>query len=369
VKIQRLSFLTCFLAIAFSALDAQTISRYAGKETTLEGRWKWAIQQSSQVRDGKDCWIGYRIKRLMDEDSYISSGKSYRGRPERGYSLYALISGDTSERSGSARELRSRGESKIYKRMKDVAFFFHVARKSPGGSGVQKIDECTMELSFDFKNEPLFWLDSAGDDESVRRLEKLFGEATTSILKRQLVEAIGIHQNSDEVFLFLNRLLNGREAGDVRAKAAFWMGELDNPEGLKPLMAIAEKDSSLKVREAAVFAISRFDVDESTDDLISLARTADDPKVRGKAAFWLGQKASRKALATLENIVDDDEETAVQRQALFALSQFKDKEGVERLIDIAKNHRNPRIRKQAIQILGQSDDPRALEALIEIARK
>jgi HEAT repeat protein len=361
--------LSCFLIVAFFSLDAQTVSHYAGNDTTLEGRWKWAIQQSTRVKDGEEYWIGYSIKRLMDEDSYILSGKIFRGMLERRNSIYALIAGEKSGGAANARELRSRGGPAIFKRMKDVAFLFHLSRKTSGGTEVQSIVECNMELSVDFKNTPLFWLGSAGDDESVRHLEEMLGEAATIGLKKGLVEAIGIHQRSNEVFPFLNRLLNGKEPEEVRAKAAFWMGETDNRDGLKPLMTIAEKDGSLKVREAAVFAISRFDTDESTDDLISLARTADNPKVRGKAAFWLGQKASRKAVATLENIIQDDEETAVQRQALFALSQIKDKEGVERLMSIAKNHPSPRIRKQAIQILGQSDDPRALEALIEIARK
>lgn len=253
--------------------------------------------------------------------------------------------------------------------MKDVALLFFVSRNSSSTHVIQKINECTMELTFNLKDKPLFWLGTYGDDESIRRLKEVFGEATTVDLKKDLVEAIGIHQHSRDAFPFLSNLLTGQESDDVRAKAAFWMGEQDNPEGLKVLIEVAEKDRSLKVREEAVFAISRLDSDEATDALISLARKADNPKVRGKAAFWLGQKASRKVVATLENIIADDEETGVQKQALFALSQIKDTEGVERLINVATSHPNPRIRKQAIQILGQSDDPKALEALIEIVRK
>jgi HEAT repeat protein len=369
VRTSLVTSLLSVLVIALSSLEAQTVSKYAGDDTTLDERWKWASQRASALDDAKECWIGYRIQRLMDDDAFILSGNIFSGTLERRNSLYTLISGQKSEEANSTRELRSRGESKIFKRMKDVALLFFVSRNSSGSPVTKKLDECTMELSFNLKGKPLFWLGTFGDDESIRRLKKVFAEATTVELKKELVEAIGIHQHSNDVFPFLSNLLTGKESDDVRAKAAFWMGEQDHPEGLKVLVDGAEKDRSLKVREETVFAISRLDSDESTDALISLARKADNPKVRGKAAFWLGQKASQKVVATLENIIADDEETEVQRQALFALSQIKDTEGVERLIRIARSHPNPRIRKQAIQILGQSDNSKALEALIEIVRK
>ena len=360
----------CFaLSLAFAPVQAQTVTRYAGNDSTLDGRWAWALDQVARSDGPKEFWIGYSIKRLMDEDSHIFSGRSSYGATDRKTNLYSLILGQPWQDDAHTMELRSHGNERLFKRTRDVAVLFFFSNVSGGESHIQKVDLCSMELSVNLKNVPLFWLGVCQDDESVHLLKELFRQAATVDVKKELVEAIGLHQQSQTGYSFLTTLLTGTETDDVRAKGAFWLGEQGNPQGLKLLMNVAGRDHSVKVREEAVFAISRFDLDESTDDLISLARTADNPRIRGKAAFWLGEKASAKVVATLQDIISNDDETEVQRQALFALSQMKDKEGIDRLVNIAKNHPNPRIRKQAIQILSQSDDPKALETLIQIVRQ
>jgi hypothetical protein len=368
VRMNLVTSLSCCLIVAFSSLRAQSVFQYSGNDSTLDARWKWATGQASHAGGAEEFWIGYSITRLMDENSQILSGNISSGTLERRNSLYFLISGVKFLQANDARISRFDHEPRIFKRIKDIALMFLLSKSPSDDPLVQKICMCSMELGVNLKNRPLFWLGSSGDEESVTRLKEVFLEAYSASLKRDLVETIALHQRSTNVFSFLSGLLAGKESEDVRAKAAFWLGEQNNPEGMKLLMDIAEKDRSLKVREEAVFAISRIESNESTDNLISLARSADNPKVRGKAAFWLGQKASQKVVKTLETIIADDEDTEVQRQALFALSQNTDKEGVDRLINVAKNHPNRRIRKQAIQILSQSDDPKALETLIEIVR-
>lgn len=364
-------FVLPFLVLNFatSVVNSQPITQYAGNDTTIEGRWKWAYGQGSRLGNHQSFWIGYGIKRLMDADSYVLSGRVSSRTLDRGKSLYALITRDTSRQVRSAIERWSGGRVGILKRMKDIALLFLVERNPSGFLEAGKLSECTMDLGFDLGDRPLFWLGTADDNESVRRLRNLYDATSSLDFKKDLVRAAGVHQPSSDVFHFLTGVLKAAESDVVRAQAAFWIGEQDNPEALKILLNAAEKDSSLKVREQAVFAISRLDTNESTDALISLARTANSPKIRGKATFWLGQKASQKAVATLEDIIANNEETEVQRQALFALSQMKGTEGVERLIRIARTHPNPRIRKLAIQLLGQSDDPKALDALIAIVRK
>ena len=369
VKANRFIIPAILLSLVTSFLVSQPVMKYAGSDQSLEGRWTWALGQESPAGRDRSFWIGYSIKRLMGADSYILSGRVSSKTMAARRSLYALVSGDSSQRDVRSRlERWSDDHSEIFKRMKDIALLFRVERNSSGLPEVHTLDECTMDLGFDLGNTPLLWLGTASDDESVGRLEKLFTTASSDNLKKDIVRAAGIHQSSSLVFQFLTDVLRNGESDEVRAQAAFWIGEQDNPESLKILLNTAEQDKSLNISEQAVYAISRLDTDASTDALISLARSADSPKIRGKATFWLGQKASQKALATLSDIIANDEETEVQRQALFALSQMHGPEGVERLIKIARTHPNPRIRKQAIQLLGNSDDPKALDALIAIVR-
>lgn len=308
----------------------------------------------------------------MDADSYILSGNIFSGTVVSSRSLCSVLSGVKSDTAEGPQRLdwtTSATAPQIFKRMKDVALLFLVSTSTSGEPAIEKIDLCDMELSINFHDKPLFWLGQVNDDQSVDRLKEVYAAASTATMKKILIEAVGIHQRSVDAYPFLTSLLNSSEPDDIRAKATFWIGEQNNPEELKLLMEVAQKDHSLKVREEAVFAISRLCTDESTDALIALARKADDTRVRAKATFWLGQQASKKTVATLEEIVADDEETDVQRQALFGLSRSKDRHSIEWLIRIATTHPNPRIRKQAIQLLGHSDDPEALDALIAIVRK
>ncbi|HEY6953057.1 MAG TPA: HEAT repeat domain-containing protein [Bacteroidota bacterium] len=349
-------------------LRAQNVVGYVGRDSSLTGRWSWALAEAHRSPGKGEFWVGYSIKRLMDEDAYILSGSVFSGSVQQDRpNLYDVIEGKSSKAIVTT-AWRSHERPGIFKRLKDVAVLFLFSDGSSGIPSVDRIDLCTMELSVDLQKKPLYWLGFADDVESVRHLIGVFSQPVSIDVKKRLVETIAIHQHSDDVYPFLVSVLEGSEQDGVRARAAFWIGEQKNPESLRLLMETAQQDRSRKVREESVFAISQTDGDSSVDALITLARSANDAKVRSKAAFWLGQKTSTKAVATLEDIIAGDEDTDVQRQALYGLSQIKDNEAVNRLIRVAKSHPNPRIRKLAIQILGQTDDPKALEALIDIAR-
>lgn len=348
---------------------AQGIIQCPDQNLPLGERWKWATREGARQAGGKELWVGYCIERLMNEDSFMNSGNFWSGRMESRRSIYDLLSGDSARHAEGRRMWGGMRRNNIVKVMKEVAILFRISGSPSDNGSVRKLDVSNMELSVDLRNKPLVWLGRAEDDQSVGLLKDLFVRQSTDVLKKDLLTAIGIHQNSGEVFPFLAGVLKGEEADDIRSQAAFWLGQQNHSEGLALLIVAAQDDRSAKVKDQAIFGISQLSSDESTEALISLARKAKDAKVREKAAFWLGQKASAKAVATLESIIADDEVTDVQRQALYALAQIHTPEGVDRLIKIATTHQNPRIRKQAIQCLGQSDDSRALDALIAIVRK
>jgi hypothetical protein len=360
--------LLAFVVLA-CGLTAQEVVRCPTQSLSLSECWRWASRDGSRLIGGRECWVGYSVKRLMYQDSYVNSGSISSGNGERRRDLYEVIYGDTSGRRENSRNWGGTEKNRIFKVLKDVAILMRISGNFDAEGSTKKLELSNMELHVDLRNTPLLWLGEADDNQSVGLLKELFDRQPSIQMQKDLVTAIGIHQNSTNGLPFLTTVLKSEQDDNLSSQAAFWIGEQNRAESLPILMAAAKGDRSAKVKEQCVFAISRLSSDESTDALIELAREAKDTKVRGKAAFWLGRKASQKAVATLESIIADDDETDVQRQALFALAQIHSSEGVERLIQIAKTHPHPRIRKQAIQCLGQSDDPRALEALIAIVRK
>jgi hypothetical protein len=249
---------------------------------------------------------------------------------------------------------------------KDVAIFLNYETGRP--ASLKHVDLSNLDLSFDFRGRPLYWLGEAGQEESFDLVKDLFGQATAGRAKKGLVVAAGLHGNPKLGIPFLAKVLAGGEADDLRKDAAFWIGQQHDAEGLRILVRAAESDRSREVREGAVFAVSQVDLPEAVDELIALARNAKPVDTRKQAVFWLSQIASKKAGPALEDFARNDGDFRVQEQAVFALSELPDNQGVEPLIKLAKTHPDPRVRKKAIFWLSECHDPRALEALIAIVK-
>jgi HEAT repeat protein len=352
--------MVCF--ILYSNLSAQTVIKITDSDLNLISRWDKAVQTGET---NQSFWIGYSIKRLMGENSYIGSFSDDDDRP----SLADVISGKVSELKNMNSDSRHKNfvwneEKSIEKILKDVAIIFEVTKENNSNFRIRKIEMTNLELPFEFYEMKLYWLGNTDHDESIAFLKNQFQQSNDSEIREDLVTAIGIHDNNMTGYNFLKDVIDGSDIDDVREQAVFWIARHENKEVLPLLRKLAVNDRSEDVREKAVFGLYISDTDEAVDVLIELAKNANNTDIRKKAMFWLGQTASKKAVKTIEDAVYNDEETEIQKQAVFALSQLDKDEGLDKLIKVAKTHPNPEIRKKAIFWLGQSDDDRALDALI-----
>jgi len=353
------------------------VVRYAGGAVRLEARLAWAVGEAAKPGSGRRLWIGYSIRRLMGEREMIGSTTGHGGA-KRELTVQEILAGKkilesrpagTDEIRRTAREVLDelerpkKDEKKI---AKDVGIFLDYESGRP--ASLKDVGLSNLDLAFDFRGRTLYWLGEAGEEESVGLIENLFGRTSEPEAKEGLVVAAGLHGNPRLVVPFLEKILTGRESDKLRKEAAFWIGQQDDPAGLRILVRAATTDRSAEVREGAVFAVSQVELPAAVDELISLARDAGLMDVRKHAVFWLGQIASKKACAALEGFAMKDKDVEVQEHAVFALSQLPDNQGVEPLIKLAKTHPDPRIRKKAVFWLGECDDPRALETLIAIIK-
>jgi hypothetical protein len=343
----------------------------------LAARFSGALREAAGRKYGTGFWIGYSVKRLMGERSCIGSfdgdGRTSNLTVEEilaGKRIDHPLGGSgegvqtTARRVLDELENKKNTEKQIWK---EIALLFRYGNS--GGPGPERVEMTNLDLAFDFKGLPFIWVGSASDDESLACIGKLYDSAgTDGKLKEHLVAAAGIHGSPGLVVPFLDGILKGRDPDHVRKDAAFWIGQQNDPAGLKILIRTARTDASVEVRKSAVFAISEVELEESVDELINLARTCEDWDVRHEAVFWLGQRASKKAGAALVEFATKDVDTRIQEQAVFALSELPDNQGLEPLIKIARTHPNPHVRKKAVFWLGESKDPRALDALVAIVK-
>jgi HEAT repeat protein len=359
----KFPFKIVLLLAAFAQLAAaQEVVHHPDSSQSLSQRWAWAVEQSRQPRFKKGCWIGYSIRRLMEENSTIGSVHIERGRvySEPGKSLSELIYGIKLPLELSAS--RAKSQQKV---VKEVGLFFLF---DPRDGALAEIKQSTFSLGVDFDDFSLLWLGRANDEQSLNLLEQLYRQTASSKRKEEVIATVGLHEQSAQRRNFLAAILTGDEATQVRKQAAFWLGQADDPEALRLLRQTAKSDRSTEVRKQAVFAMSQMHLPEAEDALFELARAQTDRAVRKDAIFWLAQTAAKQAAPILKNTAYKDADTAIQKQAVFALTQLADNQGVPILIDIAQNHHNSVVRKEAIFWLGQSDDARATEALLKIVR-
>jgi hypothetical protein len=344
----------------------------------LAERWGWAGREAGERGWNRGYWVGYSIVKSMGENWFIGScfTDSRRNRPSLCEMLGLSPCPTEREVMGPNHNLTMTGcltivndrAGNVCKIPKEVGILFHLDGKK-SREYFHDIKMSNLSLHVNLENEPVLWLGTADDSESVLFLQSKYTREESEDVQASIVSAVGIHQSSELVSSFLIRVVNGEDRTEVRKNAVFWLGQTNSDPALKLLLGIAETDRSEDVRGEAVFAISEMEENKGEDQLISLARTAKDPEVRKKAMFWLGQKASEKSTAALENIVNDDKDTEIQKSAVFALTQLPDEEGLDALIKIAETHQNPRVRKEAIFWLGETGNDRALNALIEILRK
>jgi len=354
---------------------AQVFDRSAGAGMIAE-KLDRALAEAAKSAAGQSFWIGYAIDRLMGEDSHI--GSFHDGWGSREPSIAAILAGKTVpegtapaagdlKRTASAAldrlERKERPERKV---IKELGFFL---KYGPGKAPVlAEAGMSNLDLSFDFEGAPLFWLGKAPEKESLGLIEALYGRNRAGDLGEHLLAAAGCHGSPKLVLPFLSQVLGGDDPDELRKGAAFWIGQQNDPDGLRLLAKAARTDRSREVREGAVFGISQVELPAAVDEIIALAKGAEARDVRKQAVFWLSQMASKGPGGTLEEIAVGDADLEIQEQAVFALSQLPGDEGLDALIRLAKTHRDARIRKRAVFWLGESEDPRALEALIAIVK-
>jgi len=354
---------------------AQVFDRSA-EAGTIAVKLDRVLAEAARSAAGKAFWAGYAIDRLMGEDSHI--GSFYGGWASRDLPVAAILAGKSApdgaapapadlKRTASAvldrLERKGRPEKMV---IKELGFFL---KYGPGKTPVlAEVRMSNLELSFDFEGAPLYWMGKAPEDGSFGIVEALYGRNQGLDIREDLIAAAGCHGSPQLVLPFLGRVLGGGDPDELRQEAAFWMGQQNDPEGLRLLINAAKTDRSEEVREGAVFGISQVELPAAADELIALAKGADKRDVRKQAVFWLSELASKKAGGILEEIAAGDADLEIQEQAVFALSELPGNEGVDALIRLAKTHRDARIRKKAVFWLGECDDPRALEAIIAILK-
>lgn len=245
-----------------------------------------------------------------------------------------------------------------------LLFLHRISRNKSEIIDVRIID---LDRTFEFKEEPVYWLGEADNDKSLRFLEDRFKSGGTD-LQKTMIWVISSHDSSKGPGI-IRRVALGDYATKVRKNAIFWLGNYKDKKSLGYLKEISNKVRDTELRKQVVFAIQLSDQEEALKELVKIAKTSRSQKVRKSAIFWLGQKASKECIKALKDMVEESEDVDVKKSAVFAISQLPKEKAVPMLIDIARTNKSPSVRKNAIFWLGQKDSDEALKFFEEILLK
>lgn len=349
-------------------LPGGQITRHPSPSGALSGRMAWAAGEAAKAGPGKGFWVGYGIQRRMGERSQFCMNMDWgsRGVP----SLDELIYGHRTlveKRVSNAIDPSGNGSERERKVLKEVAVLLRY--DSPAARKPRAIAAANLEFSPGLEGLPLYWLGPASDEESASLLQGFYAAGDPEELRSNVIHAVGLHRKPDLVVPFLERIVAGREAVDLRADAASFLGEQPDPRALEILKRTVASDPSSEVRESAVAGLIEMELPAAAGVLIDLAQRGKDEEVRNEAIHGLAEKATKETIAALERLAYGDKSTEVRKEAVQAIADLPQKGGLPFVIKAAKTHPDKEVRISAVGALGSFHDPAAFQALLDIVKK
>ena len=325
---------------------------------SLAKKFTAAEKEFKKSKKGDTYFTGYVF---LSRHDINMGGESYRTGPYR----VTVKNNDIKMRRVSKRG-RS-GESFSTEEGGEPAGLLFLHRISRNKSEIINARIIDLERTFEFEEEPVYWLGEVDNDKSLGFLEDQFKSGDTD-LQKTLIWIISSHDSPKGPGI-IRRVALGDYATKVRKSAIFWLGNYKDKKSFDALKEISNKVKDTELQKQVVFAMQLSDREEALQELVKIAKTSRSKQIRKSAIFWLGQKASKECIKALKDMVEEEEDVDVKKSAVFAISQLPKEKAVPMLIDIARTNKSPSIRKNAIFWLGQKDSKEALKFFEEILLK
>jgi HEAT repeat protein/thiol-disulfide isomerase/thioredoxin len=160
--------------------------------------------------------------------------------------------------------------------------------------------------------------------------------------------------------------LKYREDGDIRADAAFALGDMKSDERvIKPLIE-ALGDNYFAVVAGAAKSLGQIHDAAAVEPLIRVLLNSGALTARSNAAVALGEINDTRAVESLIRALREDKTPEVRERAAWALRQVKDERAIQPLIQAMRDDENWDVRGEAtgaLSDMGEAAVPFLIEAL------
>ena len=365
--------LLVLMLIINTAIIAQGFVEVSANNLSIDKKFNSVLNSAND-----DIFIGYSI--TTNTENMVTIGSYFIDDKEHGFCLRDMINNPNKynrEFAENPKENNINQNRHIFRIImnsskndfepdSETAIIFHLSKDENNVDEFNDITICNLALNVDFGSDRLYWLGNIDNSKSANYLIKLFESTSDNERKEELISAIGMHKNQQQVLSLLIDIATDKSNNELREESFYWLAYQDNIEAFNTLKKILYSNESMDMREEALMGIAQMNIDESLNEIINIAKHSKDRQLREEAIMWLGEKAVKKASEELRGFIENDPEIDIIKNALYALSEHSG-DNIPYFINLAKNHNSLTIRKNAIYILSESEDKRATDVLINLA--
>lgn len=155
----------------------------------------------------------------------------------------------------------------------------------------------------DARERAIFWLGQSGEAENAEFLRRLYGRLKSEELKKKVLFSLAQSGTRGSLDWLLNVARDRGEPLELRKQALFWAAQGGASGAELGSLYAAFPDRAM--REQLIFALSQRGDRGAADKLVDIARRETDPELRKKALFWLGQMDDPRAAEVLQQIIEE----------------------------------------------------------------
>lgn len=274
-------------------------------------------------------------------------------------------------------------------------------RDAASGS-ITRVEIYNLDKRREYGGYPVYWLGSAGNEESLNFLRPLVEAAQASTARPQALIAehaalaIGLHDDARAAAILKNFVRSSRdikvrstavfwlgqageqafladlvrderESSDLRSHAAHAIGESRDKNALSTLQSLYQSVTNRDVRRSLIHAVAQNeDTDAASAFLLRVAKSDPDAEARMHAVHQLGEIERESILDELMKIYSAESNREVKQAVLHALSEMKSPRAQSRLMEVARTDSDPDLRRQAIHWIGERGGDAAIDDLTKL---
>ena len=158
------------------------------------------------------------------------------------------------------------------------------------------------DVSEDAREKAIFWLGQSRTPDNAVFLQSLYGRLQNEELKKKVLFSISQMDTKEGGRWLIGVARSEKETPELRKQALFWAQQCDVPTSEFAGLYSASQD--LAMREQVIFVLSQRGDKAAADKLVEIAKADPDRELRKKALFWLGQMDDPRVPEVLQQILD-----------------------------------------------------------------